>query len=140
MMSGANESDLLSRITVHRRGLLIVHIGAFVGTALAALAMDTAARVPATPGRSSLAALRVLWFGWPFLVSLGVSRSCLPGKSLAVWLFVAILAAVTIIGGYFMDDALAHGGARWEIFTIAVVEAAVLGYAARLLQELKIGR
>jgi hypothetical protein len=118
---------------------MIVHIGAFVGTGFAALAMDPAIRLPATPGRSSLTALRVLWFGWPFLVSLGVSRALLPGKTLAIWLFVAILAAVTVVGGYFLDDALARGATRWEIFMIAVVEAAVLSYAARFLEELKIG-
>jgi hypothetical protein len=119
---------------------MIVHIGAFVGTAIAALAMDPAIRLPATPGRSSFTALRALWFGWPFLVSLGVSRSCLPGRTLAVWLFVSILAAVTFIGGYFLDNALAHGATRWQIFQIAVVEAVLLGYAAKFLAELKIGR
>lgn len=138
----SHRQDVLTTVTVHRRGLTLVHIGAFVGTVLAAFAIDA---IPysgrsVTSGAVTLTFFRAVWFGWPILVSLAASRSFLPGKSPAIWIFVVLLVVVTLVGGFFLDSALAINESRWGVFKVNAVEAVLLSFAAQALGEMKFGR
>jgi hypothetical protein len=131
--------DLLSRIDTHRRGLTIVHLFAFIGTGIAALAMNEHVYIPRrSTGRFSATAtfIQVLWVCWPLLASLHVSKKLLAGRTLAVWLFVAILAVATVVSSFMIDEVLARQVALYSTIQITMIEALVLTSAARCLDVL----
>jgi hypothetical protein len=125
----------LWRIAIQARALFVAHVAAFLGTGFAALAMAPAPLLPHRifVGKVSVTMFKVLWVGWPYLASLGLSRSRLPGKTLAVVLFLVLLVAVTAIGFFFLDTPLANGEWGWDVFRVAAVEAVLLTSAAQIL-------
>jgi hypothetical protein len=131
----------LWRIVIHARALVFAHIAAFLGTGFAALAIDPTPHLPRRMGIGAVTVtfIQVLWVGWPFLASLSVSRSKLPGKILAIGLFLILLIAVTVIGGVFLDASLAKNEWGWNVLQITVVEAVLLIAAARILAHVKPG-
>jgi hypothetical protein len=136
------KANALWRLVIHGRTLVIVHIAAVIGTGFEALALNPTTHVPrrVTVGAIVVTLVRMLWVGWPFLASLAVSRSQLPGKRLAIWLFLMLLAAVTIIGGIFLATTWANKGSAWDVLQIEVVEAVLLMIGARLLGLMELGR
>ena len=120
----------------------MVHVAAFLGTGFAALAVNPTAYATrrVTVGAVFVTLVRMLWVGWPFLASLAVSRSQLPGKRLAIWLFLMLLAAVTIIGDIFLATTWANKASARDVLQIAVVEAVLLMIGARLLGLMELGR
>ena len=133
------KTKALRRIDIHGRVLVIAHIAAFVGTGITALALHPLEHLPRRPsiGAGEFTLIELLWFGWPFLASLKVSSSRLPGKTLSTVLFLILLVAVTIVGGLFLDTALANKEWGWDVFQIAVVEAVLLISGARGLAHMK---
>ena len=133
------KTKALWRIDMHGRVLVIAHIAAFIGTGFTGLAMAYPARLPRRIGVGAVnfTLVELLWVGWPFLASLMVSRSKLPGNTRATGLFLILLVGVTVIGGFFLDTALANKAWGWDVLQIAVVEAVLLIAGARVLAHRK---
>ena len=135
---------MAARINFDERTLAIAHLGAFVGTGLAWLSMNPSHRLPPSypSGGVLIGAFlstfaSVVWVSWPFFASFLVSRTRLPGRRLATWIFVGILAASTSVGGYFLNSALTSATPRQSEFVVAMLEALLLTIASRELSSLR---
>jgi hypothetical protein len=132
---------MAARISLDEWMLAIAHLAAFVGTGIAWLAMNPA-RVPrlylsvGIPRGAFLSTLiSILWVSWPYLVSFRASRTRLPGRRAATCAFVGILVASAIVGGYFLNSALASTTPKLSELTVTTFEALLLFVAARELSS-----
>jgi hypothetical protein len=135
---------MAARIGFDEWTLAIAHLAAFVGTGLAWLAMNPPHWLPpiylsvGIPRGAFLATLiSVLWVSWPFLVSFFVSRTRLPGRRLATWIYVGILAASTMVVGHFLNSALTSATPRQSELVVAMLEALLLTVASDELSSLR---
>jgi hypothetical protein len=135
---------MAARIGFDQWTLAIAHLAAFVGIGLAWLYMNPPRGLP--PSYPSGGVLKgaffatfasVIWVSWPFLVSFFVSRTRLSGRRLATWIFVGILAASTLVVGYFLNWALTSATPRQSEFVVAVLEALLLTVASEELSSLR---
>jgi hypothetical protein len=136
---------MAARIKFDEWALAIAHLAAVGGTGLAWLAMNSPHRLPPSypSGGVMIGAFlstfwSVAWVSWPFLVSFSVSRARLPGRRLATWIYVGVLAASTLVVGYFLNSALNSTTPRQSEFVVALLEAAFLTIASGELSSLRV--
>ena len=130
----------LRRIVFHERLLAFAHIAAFVITGLAWLAMNHPTRLPPSypsggvmSGAFTFTFVKVVWASWPFAVSHFASKAHIRGQALATWLFVGVLIATAIGGGFALHAALNSETPRLSVLEVTIVEAVILVIAARVV-------